>query len=111
MPEPYRVGVAGLIHDHIWGMLRWWKELDGAQLVAAADPNPPLREKVRSEYGVERLYASPAEMFDREKLDVVTVAVDNAGTADVVELAAAHGAHVVSEKPMSATVAQAQRML
>ena len=24
-------------------------------------------------------------MFDREKLDVVTVAVDNAGTADVVK--------------------------
>jgi hypothetical protein len=27
MPETYRVGVAGLIHDHVWGMLRWWKEL------------------------------------------------------------------------------------
>ena len=49
MPEPYRVGVAGLIHDHIWGMLRWWKELEGAELVAAADPNPPLLEKIRSE--------------------------------------------------------------
>jgi predicted dehydrogenase len=111
MPEPYRVGVAGLIHDHVWGVLRWWKETAGAELVAAADPNPPLQERVRGEFGVPKIYGSAAEMFAGEKLDVVTVAVDNAGTADLVELAAAHGAHVMSEKPMSATVEQARRMV
>jgi predicted dehydrogenase len=111
MPETYRVGIAGLIHDHIWGMLRWWKELDGADLVAAADPNAPLQERIRNEYGVQRIYASPAEMFEKEKLDIVTVAMDNAGTAEVVEAAAAAGVHVISEKPMAATVEQAQRMI
>ncbi len=111
MADTYRVGIAGLIHDHIWGMLRWWKELDGAEMVAAADPNPPLQERIRSEYGVRQLYKSPAEMFAGEELDIVTVAVDNAGTAEVVEQAAARGIHVVSEKPMSATVEQARRMV
>lgn len=111
MPETYRVGIAGLIHDHIWGMLRWWKQMEGAELVAAADANPPLLDRIRTEYGVERLYHSPAEMFDAEKLDIVTITMDNAGTADVVEQAAARGIHVMSEKPMSATVEQAQRMV
>ena len=110
MPETYRVGVAGLIHDHVWGMLRWWKELSGAELVAAADVNPPLLEKVKHEFGV-KTYASYAEMFEREDLDIVTVALDNATTVDAVEAAAARGIHVLSEKPMAATLEQADRML
>lgn len=111
MPDSYRVGVAGLIHDHVWNMLRWWKELDGADLVAAADVNPPLLEKARAEYGVTSVYASYAEMLDREDLDIILVAVDNAGTADIVEAAAAKGVHVMSEKPMAATLEQADRMV
>lgn len=110
MPEPYRVGIAGLIHDHVWGMLRWWKELEGADMVAAADANPPLLERIRSEYGVGKLYASCEEMIEKEKLDIITVALDNAGTAPVVEQAAARGIHIMSEKPMAATVEQARRM-
>ncbi len=111
MPQPFRVGVAGLIHDHVWGMLRWWNELDGAELVAAADEHPELLAKIRSEYGVSAAYASYEEMLDREHLDIVTVAMDNRGTAPVVEAAAARGVHVLSEKPMAATLEQADRMV
>lgn len=111
MAATYRVGVAGLIHDHVWGMLRWWKEMEAASLVAAADENPPLLERARSEYGIERSYASYQEMFDRERLDIVLICTDNAGTVDVVEAAAAKGIQIQSEKPMSATLEQADRML
>lgn len=111
MKDTFRVGVAGLTHDHIWSMLRWWKQLDGAELVAAADPNPPLLEKIRSEYGVTAIYPSAEEMFAAESLDIVTVATDNAGTAPIVEAAAARGIHVMSEKPMAATLEQAQQMV
>lgn len=110
MKEPFRVGVAGLIHDHIWSMLRWWKQLDGAELMAAADPNPLLLERCRAEYGIQALYSSAEAMFAAEQLDIVTVATDNAGTAPIVEAAAARGIHVMSEKPMAATLEQATRM-
>jgi predicted dehydrogenase len=92
-------------------MLRWWKELNGAELVAAADVNQPLLDKIRQEHGVPSTYTSYLEMFDAQALDVVTVATDNAGTADIVEAAAARGIHVLSEKPMSATLEQARRMV
>lgn len=111
MKDTYRIGVVGLIHDHIWGMLRWWKELDGAEVVAAADVNPPLLDKIRTEHGVGAAYASYEEMLDAQRPDIVTVALDNAGTAEVVEAAAARGIHVMSEKPMSATLDQARRMV
>src|SRR5437016_9301860 len=104
MAETYRVGIAGLIHDHVWGLVRHWKEMEGADLVAAADPNPPLLEKIRSEHGVSNTYASYQEMFDKEHLHIIVAATDNAGTADIVEAAAAKGIHIISEKPMSATV-------
>lgn len=111
MARTYRIGIAGLIHDHIWNMLRWWKELEGAELVAAADVNAPLLDKIQAEFGVQKLYRSTSEMFERENLDIVTVTLDNASTADVVEQAAGHGVHVMSEKPMAATLEQAQRMV
>ena len=111
MADPFRVGVAGLIHDHVWGALRWWNELEGAKLVAAADPNPPLLEKARAEYGVDRGYADYRELLASEKPDILLVATDNAGTAGIVEAAAAQGVHVMSEKPMSGTLAQADRMV
>jgi len=111
MKDTYRIGVVGMTHDHVWGMLRWWKELNGAELVAAADVNQPLLDKVRAEQGVTATYLSYREMFDAQQLDIVTVALDNAGTAEVVEAAAARGIHVLSEKPMAATLDQAQRMV
>ena len=45
MASTVRVGVAGMIHDHVWQMVRQWRglEIDPA---AAADPNEPLRQRI-----------------------------------------------------------------
>jgi len=109
--KTYRVGVAGMIHDHVWGELGHWSKQENAQLVAAADPNEPLRSKIREEYGVEALYECWREMLDAEELDILQIACDNAGAADIVEAAAAKGLHMVIEKPMAARLSQADRML
>jgi predicted dehydrogenase len=85
--------------------------MDNAELVAAADVNPPLLDKIRADFGVAAGYESYAELLEREELDIVTVALDNAHTADAVEAAAARGLHVLSEKPMAATLKQADRMI
>ncbi len=111
MPDTLRVAVAGLTHDHVWTMLRWWRELQGAELVGAADPNAALLSKCRHDAGIQRTYATCEELFEREQPDVVLVTTDNAGTAEIVELAASCGAHVMSEKPMAATLEQADRMV
>ena len=41
-----RVAVLGLTHDHIWSNLR---NLAGAEIVAAAEPDAKLRERFASE--------------------------------------------------------------
>ncbi len=109
MAKTYKVGVAGLVHDHVWGEMEYWKSLPNVQLVAAGDVNAPLRERAQAE-GIARTYDSWQEMVEREELDIVQAALENNAGADLVGACAAKGVHVISEKPMAATLAQANRM-
>jgi len=110
MAKTYKVGVAAMVHDHVWGELEHWKSLPNVELVAAGDVNAPLRARALAA-GVARAYDSWQEMLEKEDLDVVQAAAENSVGADIVEACAARGIHVVSEKPMAATLAQADRML
>lgn len=111
MSKKYRVGVAAMVHDHVWGELRHWSALENVELVAAGDVNEDLREKIRAQYNIPHVYNSWQEMVEKESLDIVQAASENSVAADIVEACAAKGVHVVSEKPMSATLAQANRMV
>ena len=44
---PFRVVVAGLIHDHAWSMLPQFAKLPSVELVGGADPNKPLRDRLK----------------------------------------------------------------
>ena len=110
MTASLRIGVLGLTHDHIWGNLDDLQRSERGTLVAAADPNVPLLEKVADEYGCET-YGSYEAMLEAETLDAVYVFGDNAGSADLVEMAAQHGLHAMVEKPLAATLTQAERMV
>ena len=111
LAKTYRVGIAGMSHDHIWGELHAWKKLANVEVVAAGDDEPELLEKIKTEFGVTRLYNSWQEMIEKEELDIVQAAGGNSEGAGIVEAAAAKGMHVISEKPMAATLAQAERMI
>jgi predicted dehydrogenase len=105
----WRIGVLGLIHDHIWHHIPELAKRDDVTL-AVADPNEPLRERVRAEYGVDRLYGDYAALLERERPDAVLIFVDNAAHAPLVELVAGHGIPMMVEKPMADCLANADRM-
>ena len=111
MPAKYRVGVAAMVHDHVWGELGHWASHPGVEIVAAGDVNQELRERAASEYGVAHVYESWQAMLEQEELNIVQAASENSVAADIVEACAARGIHVVTEKPMSATLEQANRMV
>jgi predicted dehydrogenase len=110
MSKKYRVGVACMSHDHVWGELAQWQKQPNADIVAAGDDEEHLLEQFRKQTGVAKCYPSWQELLEREELDILQVAGGNNEGADIVEAAAARGIHVVSEKPMAATLAQANRM-
>lgn len=109
----YRVGVASLVHDHIWGELRHWKETGRAEIVAVAESDPRLRDRFLTEFPNARAYDTWGEMIDAEgdALDIVQIAAENNVHAQITEAACARGCHVITEKPMAARLAQANRMV
>jgi predicted dehydrogenase len=111
MAKTYRVGVASMVHDHVWGELNHWTKLPNVELVAAGDVNADLRERIQSKFNVPKVYDSWQELIANEELDIVQAASENSVAADIVEACAAKGIHVISEKPMSATLDQANRMV
>ncbi|HEV2472883.1 MAG TPA: Gfo/Idh/MocA family oxidoreductase, partial [Chthonomonadales bacterium] len=110
MSKRYRLGVACMSHDHLWGELNRWRKLESVEITAGGDDEPHLLDQLRKEQGVEKLYRSWQELLEREALDIVQVAGGNSESAEIVEAAASRGLHVVCEKPMAATLQQADRM-
>jgi predicted dehydrogenase len=82
-----------------------------ATIVAAAEPYQELREQAKTRWGAMGLYDDCATMLEREQLDAILVCGDNASKAEIAELAARRGVHVYQDKPMAATLAQADRIL
>jgi predicted dehydrogenase len=110
MAKVYRVGVACMSHDHVWGEIATWQKLPNVELVAAGDDEPHLLERFTQQTGITKVYNSWQELLEHEELDILQVAGGNSEGADIVEAAAAKGIHVISEKPMAATLSQANRM-
>lgn len=110
MNSPLKIGILGLIHDHVWGNLAALANCKDADPVAASDPNEPLTARVSDEYGC-KTYGSHEELLDSEQLDAVYVFSSNAEGAELAIQSMERKLHVLSEKPMAANLAQADRML
>jgi predicted dehydrogenase len=123
MPKTYRLGVIGFAHMHINELMRTFAEVPGVEWVACADTKPARPELVEARFtrdwnkrhahetiGIPRVYDDYREMLDKERFDLVLFCPENARHAEVAEAIAAHGAHLLTEKPMAATLSQALRM-
>jgi predicted dehydrogenase len=111
MTRTLKLGVAGLVHDHVWGELPFWKAQPNVELAAVADPHPELNERAVREFGVARSYPSVEAMLAAEKLDLLQVCTSNRDGVDAAVAAAERGIHCVVEKPMAHNLAGADRML
>jgi phthalate 4,5-cis-dihydrodiol dehydrogenase len=110
MPERrLRVGVAGLGRAFTL-MLPTLAADARLELVAAADPRAEAIERFAADFGA-RAYASVEELCADEGVEVVYVATPHQHHAEHVALAAAHGKHVLVEKPMAITLEECRRMI
>jgi len=110
MSESLKVGIVGMTSDHVWRMAEQLVDA-GAVLVTGADPAEELRNSVKDRFGLETVYADSADMYKNHSLDAVLLCGDNAGKAGLVEEAASHNVHVMQDKPISATLEQAGRIV
>jgi myo-inositol 2-dehydrogenase / D-chiro-inositol 1-dehydrogenase len=87
---------------------RGYAAVPGVQLVAVADLRLEKAQALAELHGAEAL-ATTAELLER--VDAVSVCTPPAAHADVAIAALRAGKHVLCEKPIARTVAQAEAML
>jgi len=110
LSKVYNVGIAGLNHDHIWGLLKGWISQPNVRIVGIAESHEPLRERARKDFGVDKFYDTYEELLDGEKLDILQIACENSKHADITEYAASKGIDIIVEKPMAESYKSALRM-
>ncbi len=69
---------------------RGYQEVQGIELVAAADPVERAREGIRERSGIPRVYADAGEMLGTEALDLVSICLWHPLHAEFTQLAARH---------------------
>ncbi|GAB3787299.1 hypothetical protein GCM10028818_52030 [Spirosoma horti] len=113
--KPLRVGIAGMAHDHVHGILNKAFGKSGQtdiEIVGIAEPNRELAEKLAKRHGfsMSLVYPTVAEMLDKTKPEAVTDFGPIVDHKKTVAICAPRGIHVMVEKPLATTFADAKQM-
>jgi len=109
--ERIRIGIAGLgrsgwnIHGHIMSEL-----LELYDVVAVTDADPKRRDEATAKFGCAT-YETYTDFLGDDQIELVVVALPSHLHADATIAAMKLEKHVVCEKPMAASLADADRMI
>ncbi|MBN1878029.1 MAG: Gfo/Idh/MocA family oxidoreductase [Anaerolineae bacterium] len=107
--DTLRVGIVGLgIGRH---HLRAYQQIPGVEIVAVADTNPARLDEFGKANGVPYLYEDYNPLVARDDLDIVNVCTPNFLHAPIAIAALESGKHVLCEKPLASTLADAEAMV
>ena len=110
----YRVAVIGRTGkgDYGHGLDVVWNQIERAEVVAVADPDPKGRAAAAQRTGAPRAYADYRQMLEKERPQIVSVAPRWLDChRDMVVACAEYGCHVFLEKPMCQDLEQADEMV
>jgi phthalate 4,5-cis-dihydrodiol dehydrogenase len=109
MSERLNLGVIGLGRAFTL-MLPTFASHPLIAMVAASDPRPNARARFAEEFGA-KVYEDAAALCADPKVQAVYIASPHQFHVDHLKLAAAHGKHVLIEKPMALTVDDCRKMI
>ena len=105
-----KIGFIGLRHSHCWRQLRDISNITEAEFVGVAESIPELVEEAKK-IQPDAYYASDYHEFvQTRKPDIVWAFVENNRHLEIVEVLAPLGIHVIFEKPLAASYADAVRI-
>lgn len=113
MNKIYRIGIIGCGGIANGKHLPSLSKLKNIQLTAFCDIVPERAEEAAAQYGIEgaKIYTDFRELLKDGSLDIVHVLTPNDSHADISIAALEAGKHVMCEKPMAKTAADARRMV
>lgn len=99
------LGAMGMKH------LSVYSSMPNTEVVAIADVNVMHAKTVSEQFGGIPYFGSYEEMFEKTKVDAAVIAVPDAAHVPPVTAALAAGAHVLVEKPLATSLADADAMI
>jgi UDP-N-acetyl-2-amino-2-deoxyglucuronate dehydrogenase len=87
-----------------------YQALPNSEFVSVCDVAPERAQAFADKFQVKG-YTDLAEMLDRERVDVLSVCTQHTQHPAAVEIAAAAGTHVISEKPLAIDLASCDRAI
>lgn len=108
---PYALDAHGQPHiPHSWAEVL--AQHPNVQLVAGAERDATRLNAFGRRYGINALYSDAAQMLEDQSLDIVAIATNVKGRADLTCQAVECGAHAITaEKPIAHTLDEADRMV
>jgi predicted dehydrogenase len=106
-------GMAGRSHAHAYRTAQtvFGADAPPVRLVAIADVNTDFANHARDRYGFERTESSWQAIADADDIDAVSIVVANHLHREIAEALLASGKHVLCEKPLASSVADAEAMV
>jgi len=107
---PVHFAMWGLTHDHAGGFLPRTRDRQDIQLVGIIEPRQDLVQRYAERFHLPpALFASSlSELLARTNFEAVTVFTSTFEHSNVVEQCAAHGLHVMMEKPLAVSMTHAR---
>jgi predicted dehydrogenase len=109
--KPFRIGIAGLTHSHVHGLLNRAKDGD-IEIVGIAEQNRDLAERLLKQYNlpISLVHATLDEMVTKTKPEAVAAFNSIYDHLEVVRVCAPKKIHVMVEKPLAVSVEHAREM-
>lgn len=110
MNPKLRVAVAGAGFAaglHLWG----WRRLPEVEIVAICDPDARKAKTRAEEFGIVDVYGEAAQMLDATRPDALDIVAPMAAHAALCKLAAERGVHVMCQKPLAPSLAEAEALV
>ncbi len=110
--KPLRVGVIGLVHTHVHGILSR-PNMGDIEIVGIVEPNRKLAEQYSKQHGFSMsiVYNTIEEMVEKTKPQAVFAFNTIYDHLKTVEYCAPRGIHVMVEKPLAVSLDAAEKML
>ena len=105
-----RVAVYGLKHGHIHSLIKACYQIEGAELVAVAEPDPAFREPAAQALGIDILDTDLEGLLSGEPFDIFATADAYGRRGKVLLEAVAAGKQILGDKPFCTRLDECEKL-
>lgn len=108
--QPLRIGIVGS-GNMGEGHMKAFLNVPGVRVVALADERPERLAQLQAQYNIPYIFTDFHDLTRHEEVDAISIATPNKFHAPAAIDALEHGKHVLCEKPLARTSAEAEAMV